>query len=81
MAGASWDDRRDAAGEIATESVSVAALSLLSWVHNAPTASDRKLWSDSKIVLLLEPRSSVDLDKLLGSEVDAASHCPYLPSR
>ena len=51
--------------------VSVAALSLLSWVHNAPTASDRKLWSDSKIVLLLEPRSPVDLDKLLGSEVDA----------
>jgi two-component system nitrate/nitrite response regulator NarL len=31
----------------------------------------RKLWSDSKIVLLLESDSSVDLDRILGSEVDA----------
>lgn len=31
----------------------------------------RELWPDSKIVLLLEPASSVDLDELLGSEVDA----------
>jgi two-component system nitrate/nitrite response regulator NarL len=34
-------------------------------------ASVRKLWSDSKIILLVEPGSPVDLDKLLGSEVDA----------
>ena len=33
--------------------------------------SIRKLWPDSKIVLLLEPGSPVDLDKLLASEVDA----------
>lgn len=34
-------------------------------------ASVRQLLPDSKIVLLLEPGSPVDLDKLLGSEVDA----------
>jgi two-component system nitrate/nitrite response regulator NarL len=41
--------------------------------HTAFTeaASVRKLWRDAKIVLLLEPGSSVDLRKLLESEVDA----------
>jgi two-component system nitrate/nitrite response regulator NarL len=34
-------------------------------------ASVRKLWTDSKIVLLLEPGSPVELDKLLASDVDA----------
>lgn len=37
----------------------------------AEAASVRKLWSDSKIVLLLESGSPVDLNKLLCSEVDA----------
>ena len=65
------------AAEIATESgVSGRARLVILGAQSADTAineaaSVRKLWSDSKIVLLLEPRSSVDLDKLLGSEVDA----------